>query len=119
MTCTAAVMSAVLPANPKLGTPAAGDADLGSFLAAFARAAPPLLRFGFWCAVLLLYWMPLFQFGRTLPHVPPDRRDRWLQALAGSRWFVLRQLVLVVKLVCCFAVFRQPAVRANFGGVRP
>jgi len=114
----AQVLSAVLPACPARGTPAAGDADLDGFLVAFHAAAPPLLRLGFAVAVAVLTWLPVVHTGRPLHRLDPDRRDACLTAYARSRWWSLRQLVLVAKLVACFAVFRTAAARRTFAGVR-
>ena len=77
-------------------------------------AAPPLLRLGLRGAVVGLALSPPLLVGRltTFDRLTPDEQERVVTRVAGSRWFIARQLPLTLKLMVCFAYLRDPEVRA-------
>ena len=122
-----ALMAALIPVGPPNDgrpeqdpagrLPGLAELDTTSFWADLDQAAPPLLRLGLRVAVWALTWMPLVLVGRlcTFPRLSPDAQDQLLSRAAASRWYLLRQLVTLLKALACFAYFREPAVRARFG----
>jgi hypothetical protein len=44
-----------------------------------------------------------------------DGRDRYLTVALASRIFLVRQLVETLKIISCFALFRDPRARAALG----
>jgi len=110
-----ALLEAMIPALP--GGPLQGlaAADRTPFWNHFRRTAPLLLRFGFRVAVALLTWLAFVQRGRPFHRLSADQQDAWLASASRSRFWSIRQLVNVVKLIACFACFNDPAVH---GAVR-
>ncbi len=106
-----ALLEAMIPSGER--QPGIAAVDMAPFWPRFQAAAPPLLRHGLRASVWLLTWLPLIWPGcwRTFGGLNDERRDRFLVAVAGSRFFLLRQVVLAVKLVACLAGFHGPAVR--------
>lgn len=84
------------------------------FWTEFEQAAPPILKVGFRSAVWALTWAPVLLEAAPLHELDEDRRDAVLQELAASRNPLVRQWVLAVKLVACFAYFRDDRVRAGW-----
>jgi hypothetical protein len=111
-----ALLAAVIPRIDPEGLPGLEDLDPGRFFGELDRAAPPLLRFGFRAAVWVLTFSPIFLLGkpRRFGALPPSDRDLLLGRAASSRLYLLRQLVLALKLVACFAYFQDPTLRARF-----
>lgn len=107
-----ALMGAMLPATPG-GGPGIDALDLEPFWSDYERTAPPLVRLGLRASIWILTWLPLLS-GRGLRpfhRLPAAQRDRLLCAWSESRWYLLRQLVMTVKVIVCFAAFRDPEVR--------
>jgi len=80
----------------------------------YQKSAPFLLRFGLRFSVWLFTWLPLFSFGiHTRFHkCDPAKRDKFLQKAINSRFFVLRQCILALKVVASMAYLRNPEARA-------
>lgn len=89
------LIAAILP-HATLG-PEDGDPE---FWAELEDSAPLILRAGLRVAAWTLgSWLSLW---------PREERAQRLAPLAGSRSYLVRQLVLSAKLVACFAYFRRP-----------
>jgi hypothetical protein len=104
-----AVLGAMLPASESI--PGYGDLDTSGFWERYPTAAPPLLRLGFRTAIwTLALWC--FARHRSSPgSVTMEDREKLLSDAANSRFFLLRQLVLVLKLIATMAAFRDPGLR--------
>ncbi len=111
------LLDAVIPALPDDPAPGIGALDLTTFWSTFEATAPPLLRFGARASVWLLTWLPLVTPGFFRPFfaLGADARDHYLSAALESRVFVVRQLVQTLKIIACFAMFRDPGARAALG----
>jgi len=111
------LLGAVVPAQPDCRAPGLQTLDLRPFWLLFGGAAPPLLRLGLRVSVWLLTWLPLLTPGFFRPFflLSVDDRDRYLTQALISRLFLVRQLAQTVKIVSCFALFRDPAARAALG----
>jgi hypothetical protein len=108
-----ALCTSMLPGNAGQPLPGLDSVDLEEFWRAYERAAPVLLRFGFRAAIWALTFSPPFVLGKptTFPGLEPEDRDRLLDRMSGSRFYLLRQLPLTVKLMSCFAYLRDDRVR--------
>lgn len=108
-----ALCTSMLPAVAGGPLPGLKDVDLEAFWRAYEDAAPELLRVGFRAAVWTLTLSPPFVLGKptTFAGLAPEERDRLLERFAASRFYLLRQLPLTVKLMSCFAYLRDDAVR--------
>lgn len=82
-----------------------------------AEAAPPIARLGVRVAVWALTLSPPLLIGRwrTFGALNDDERDLVLVRAASHRWYPVRQLADLVKLMACFALFRHREVRAPMG----
>ncbi len=127
-----ALLAALLPAGPARsagpghwagqghavaqGLPGIGELDLREFWREFAVRAPWTLRVGLRAIVWTLTWLPVcLGLGlRPLHRLSPARQQAFLQRLADSRLYLLRQLPATLKVVAAFGYFADPAVRAAF-----
>lgn len=110
-----ALLDAMIPA-PGDGLPALATIDRRTFWPRFERAAPLPLRAGLRLATLLLAGLAPFLLGhrRTLVALDAAARDdvlRRAERLPGAA-----PLLLVVKLVACFAYFDDAGVQAAARG---
>lgn len=93
------------------------DAGFDAFWSDFDRSTLPSLRWGFraalfaamWIAPLLIHRLPPL----TLYHRPT--RERALAAMESSRFYFLRQLLLLLKQVICFCYGADRNVRDVIG----
>jgi hypothetical protein len=111
-----ALFAAMIPRTAE-GTdelPGLSELDLTSFWHNLDRTAPPLLRLGLRASVWLLTFAPLLVLGtpRLFPALPAEKRDALLRRAAGSRLYLLRQLVAAVKALACLAYLHDPRVRS-------
>ncbi len=87
----------------------------------FLRAASEKAALGLRFAVLMATTAPFWMWGRFcgLSALPPEERSRLLDELLRHRFFFVRELGLLLKLVACMAIFRSPEARARTGFDRP
>lgn len=112
----AILLAASLPPDPGAGLPGFSDAHARDLEAELTRSAPLLVRFGLRIAVWVLWLAPpwLGAGWRSFGRLDADGRDLVLQRAAGHRSYLLRQLVTTLKIMACFAWFRDPVCRAPF-----
>lgn len=112
------VLEALLPAGAHPALPlGARDAGMDAFLKEFRSQAPASLRLGLEAALWAAAWLSPLLIGRCPPlslH-PPEARERALAAMARSKIYLLRQLLLLLKLACGLCYGAHPAVRAAVG----
>jgi hypothetical protein len=67
--------------------------------------------------VWILTWSPLPLLGkvRSFGGLSAEDRDTLLTRAANSRWYALRQLTDLLKLMACFAYFQHQQVRETLG----
>jgi len=108
-----ALCTSMVPSAPEQPLPGLDSVDTEAFWQEYERVAPDLLRFGFRAAVWALTFSPPFVIGKpsTFAGLEPEDRDRLLERISGSRFYLLRQLPLTVKLLSCFAYLRDDDVR--------
>lgn len=109
-----AILQAMLPARPgQLGVDAV---DFSQFWPLFQQAATPLLRFGVRAATWFVALSPIFWIGRLkrFDKLSASDQDRVINAAAASDLFLARQMLNTLKIVACFAYFRETKLRAPF-----
>ncbi len=111
-----ALFAALIPGVPGGRLPPIRTLDLAAFWTRYEGAAPFMLRIGLRLAVAALTWMPLCRYGRPFHRLDADRQDAFLARQNSSRLYIVRQLVTVVKLIACFAYFRDPTIQAAVRG---
>ena len=113
-----AVLDTLLPAQADPGLPyGIFDAGFDAFYADFEKTAIPSLKFGFRAALFCAAWVAPLLIGKSPPITLYDRptRERALAALASSRFYLLRQMILVLKAVACFGYGADQKVRDAVG----
>ena len=113
----AALVEAMIPADPAKDRPGVAAARLDEFAAVLDAAAPPILRFGLRASVWLLTWMTLWPAfgGRPFHRLAADRRDAFLVWAGTTDAYLVRQLATTIKLIACFRYFDDPELRRRAG----
>src|SRR5438132_9890943 len=112
------VLNTLLPANAHPLLPLSGaNTRFDAFYAEFDRTVTPRLRTAFRLAVWAALWISPLLIGRLPPltRLEPPARERALGAMARSRVYLLRQLLMLLKLVVGFCYGAEPEVRAAIG----
>jgi hypothetical protein len=112
------VLDTLLPSQSHPALKTGGlEAGFAAFWPEFLQTAVPSLRLAFKAALLAAVWVAPLLIGRLPPLTRHDRltRVRALAALETSPLAVLRQLLLVLKMVASFAYGADPSVRAAAG----
>ena len=108
-----ALCSACIPSSDLGRLPGFASVAAEEFWREVDAAAPPLLRVGLRGAVLGLALCPPVVIGRlaTFDTLSAADQERVLTRVADSRWFLVRQLPVTIKLFTCFAYLREGAIR--------
>lgn len=97
--------------------PGALETGFEDFHARFGREAVLAFRLSFAAALLAASWLAPLLIRRLPPlsRLSRDDREKALAAMAGSRVYLLRQLVLILKIVVCLHYGAQQAPRKAAG----
>ncbi|MBI4567335.1 MAG: hypothetical protein HY719_02955 [Planctomycetes bacterium] len=110
---TITVLKAVMPPVNGVVFPPARTAR---FLADYHRGAPLAARLALRAAVLLAWLVPLLSRPRrTLLGLSPPARDQALQRLFHSRFYLVRQLCQVLKMVAALGHLGNMATQVALG----
>jgi hypothetical protein len=112
-----AVLETLLPSGAHPTLPGVLETGFEGFYADFEKTALPSMRLGFKAAVFFAQWVsPLLIFRLPpLSRLSPETRERAIEAMGQSRFYLVRQLVLLLKAVTCFGYGADPRVRAAVG----
>lgn len=112
-----AVLETLLPAGGHPALKGLFEAGFEDFYRDFERTAIMRLRLGFKAALFAAIWISPLLIGRLPPltRLERENREAALEALGRSRFYVLRQLFLVLKTVSCFCYGADPQVRRAIG----
>lgn len=110
-----AAIAALYPRTAEL--PGAEDCDLDGFLARYRRESTPLLWLGAVAGALVFHLTPLLTVAVPLPAflLPARLLERHAQRIAVSRFYLLRQAIVLLKMVAGLCWGAHPAVRARLG----
>lgn len=105
---------AIFPRTDTL--PGLVDLDFDAFYRQFRREAPLLLRFGVVMGAVVFTLTPLLTVGWPLPSfmLPKRTLDAHAQRVTSHRFYLLRQVVLLVKVAGGLCYGAHPKVRAAF-----
>ena len=113
-----AIFGTILPDGDPSGLPGAAQVEWKPFLDDFASAAPARmllgLRAALWFTVLLAPLLMLWRV-RTFARLGGAERLRVLRALRESRFYLVRELPVLLKSVACLGYCRLPAVQRKVG----
>jgi hypothetical protein len=96
------------------------EAGFDEFWSEVERTALPGWRWGMQAALLAANWVAPLLILRLPPLTLHDRatRERALQAMDGSRFSALRQMMVLLKTIVSFCYGADPTVRAAIGYAR-
>jgi hypothetical protein len=96
--------------------PGVGDTNVREFLRRFRRESTLAIWLGISLGTLLFIFSPLFTVGIPLPAflLPRGKLDRHARKLAASRFYLVRQLIFLVKMIAGFCWGADPRVRRAF-----
>ncbi len=107
-------LRAVFPSSA--GIPGLDRLDFGARLDE-VRRGPPMLRLGLYAATVLFVLLPVWTVFTPLPSfwLSPARLELHANRLAGSRIYLLRQIMLLLKTVGGLLWGADPEVRQALG----
>jgi hypothetical protein len=93
------------------------EVDWISGLERFLKTASDKARLGIAVALVAFFFSPLFVLGRfhTLAKASNQERAAAMERLLDHRFFLVREMALLVKLVACMAMFRVTSLRERTG----
>lgn len=112
------VFDTLLPANADARLPQGlFDTGFDAFFAEFTRQAPSLVRTALPLAILSATWVAPVLIAKLPPlgRLSRDDRERALVAMSRSRIGLLRQLVVLLKLVAAMSYGADEGVRQAIG----
>lgn len=103
-----------LPSGFSVGV---GEVDWAGGLDRFLRTASDKARLGIAVSLVVFFFSPLITLGRfhTLGRASMDERAEAMVRLLDHRFFLVREMALLVKLVACMAMFRVTSLRERTG----
>ncbi|MBI2393327.1 MAG: hypothetical protein HYV09_27335 [Deltaproteobacteria bacterium] len=108
------LFAAIVATGGDDGLPSFASVDRSTFWRCFEEAPSPLVRAGLRPMVHTLTFLPVVSgFGKPFFLLSPDERERFLAQAASSRRMFVRQALVTLKTLACFAYFDDPAVRAR------
>ncbi|GAB4203276.1 MAG: GMC family oxidoreductase [Sandaracinaceae bacterium] len=110
-----ALFDAILGPVEEHGLPAFASIDKASFYDAIDRAPGPLFGPGLRGMLYTAIFAPVAdpRFGKPFFALDRAARFRFVEAMAGHRDFVTRQILSTLKILATFAYYEDPAVRAR------
>ncbi len=112
------VLETLLPARAHPTLPyGVFEAGFDAFWSDFERTALPSLRWTVRAALIAAIWIAPVLIGRLPPLGLHDRptRERALAAMACSRYYLLRQMLQLLKMTLCFSYGADRRVRDAIG----
>ena len=110
-----ALMAAIIATGGEDGLPSFASIDRTTFWQSFEEAPAPLVRAGLRPMVHALTFLPIVSgFGRPFFMLPPQERARFLAKASDHPGYFVRQALVTLKTLACFAYFDDPRVRANY-----
>jgi len=108
---------AIIPAGGDDGLPPFSSIDRTAFWRCFDDASAPLVRAGLRPMLHTLTFLPLLSgFGKPFFSLSNDERARFLDAAEAHHLYFVRQSLVTLKTLACFAYFDDERVRARFEG---
>ncbi len=101
---------------PRVGDiPGVADVGIDAFLAQVRRETTPLVWLGLVIAAVLFALSPILTVSVPLPSMllPAGLRDRHADRVCSSRFYLLRQSIVLLKMYACLCWGQAPAVRAR------
>ncbi|MBR59294.1 MAG: hypothetical protein CMH54_14920 [Myxococcales bacterium] len=93
------------------------ETNLAAFLRQYRREAPPLMRLGLWLTTWIYLWSPILTIYVPLPlfFLPRSLREKHAFRAATHRWYLMRQSMLMLKMVAGLCWGQDQEVRSGLG----
>jgi hypothetical protein len=116
-----AAMGAIFPGSSEAGLRDIRAMDVRGFLHQVMRCVPFQAALGLRLAVWLVALAPFFVLGRlaTIASLAVGDRERVVDRLVASRFYVVRSLVLILKTMGALLYAGDDAVRARMSAPSP
>lgn len=115
------VFDTILPsgADPRLPM-GASDFPLDRLLLDLSERAPRRFMLGLRIALCLVVWSPVLVIRRLRRFQGLASKDRLLviQRLAGSRVYLVRELMTLLKMIACLGFCGMPVIQSQIGNDR-
>lgn len=117
-----ALFGAIVATGGDDGLPPFEQIDREAMWRGFEEATAPLVRAGLRPMLHTLTFLPVVSgYGRPFFQLSSEERARFLGQIDGDRRYFVRQSLVTLKTLACFAYFDDPRVRARYtpenGGV--
>lgn len=111
------VLDALLPPGGPEGFPGVFEAGFEDFERGFRADAPATMRLGWRAALFLAFWFSPLLIRRLPPleRLSVDEREAALEAMGKCRFYLIRQVFLLLKAVTSFGYGSARAVRRVAG----
>ncbi|MBI5211347.1 MAG: hypothetical protein HY927_15340 [Elusimicrobia bacterium] len=115
-----AVFEALLPAGPGPKSKGIAETDFARFYEDFFKTAVLPMRVSCAAAVFFAAWVSPLLVGRLPPFLMLSAEDRELalEAMAKSPFYLVRQLLLLLKAMAALCYGADPGVREALGYVK-
>ena len=110
---------AMLPSGVRQGLPGAADVPMARFLDTFFREAALETALGVRAFTWILTLLPLAWRLRTFGGLRPRDQLIFLDKIEASRFYALREMPGLIKLVACLGWAAQPKVQRALGLSKP
>ncbi len=115
-----ALMEAIVATGGEDGLPAFASIDRATFWRCFDEAPGPVVRAGLRPMVYTLTFLPAISgFGRPFFALAAAERAAFLDQVSGDSRTFVRQALMTMKTLACFAYFDHPMVRERFEAAAP
>jgi hypothetical protein len=115
-----ALFAAILATGGDDGLPSFSAIDRTAFWRRFDEATAPLVRAGLRPMVHTLTFLPVVSgFRKPFFLLTPEERDRFLCAASRNTNYFVRQSLVAIKTLACFAYFDDPRARERFDAAPP
>lgn len=114
-----ALCEAMLPGGVRQDLPGAGDVPLERFFDEFTATVPLQAALGVRAFTWLLTFAPVPWKLRTFGGLRPADQLRLLEGMETSRFYAVREIPGLLKLVACLAWASQPDVQRALGVPHP
>lgn len=95
----------------------ATDVDLSGYVGELCRYTPALSLVGLRAATWLIWWAPLLLFVHARPfgRLSADEQTAMLTRMSHSRFFVIREVVMLAKVIASLGFCALPRVAEQSG----
>ena len=116
-TWAVSVLEGFAPSGGPGLSPEADEVDYLGALQKMMRASTGRAAFGLRVAVWIVALAPMWMLGKvgTIRSLAPAGRAELLRRLLAHRFFLVRELTLLLKLGACMAIFARPSLRERSG----